>query len=129
MTIPADPRAIPTVTDGVMQVLVDKKWSEERIMQVELALQEALANAIRHGCKGDPSRQVQCVVNCDTEGEVVIVVRDPGAGFDATTVPDPLAGENVLKSSGRGIFLINQLMDEVAFKDGGRELRMRKRNS
>jgi serine/threonine-protein kinase RsbW len=112
-----------------MQVLVDKKWSEERIMQVELALQEALANAIRHGCKGDPARQVQCVVNCDTEGEVVIVVRDPGSGFDAATVPDPLAGENVLKSSGRGIFLINQLMDEVAFKDGGRELRMRKRNS
>ena len=86
MMIPADPRAIPTVTDGVMQVLVDKKWPEERIMQVELALQEALANAIRHGCKGDPSRQVQCVVNCDTDGEVVIVVRDPGTGFDATHV-------------------------------------------
>ena len=128
MTIPADPRAIPTVTDGVMQVLLDKKWSEERIMQVELALQEALANAIRHGCRGDASRKVQCVVNCDTDGEVLIVVRDPGAGFDATLVPDPLAADNVLKSSGRGIFLINQLMDEVAFKDGGRELQMRKRN-
>jgi len=128
MTIPADPRAIPTVTDGVMQVLIDKKWSEERIMQVELALQEALSNAIRHGCKGDPTRQVQCVVNCDTDGEVVLVVRDPGTGFDATLVPDPLVGDNVLKSSGRGIFLINQLMDEVAFKDGGRELQMRKRH-
>ena len=128
MTIPADPRAIPTVTDGVMQMLQGKKWSEERIMQVELALQEALANAVRHGCRGDSSRQVQCVVNCDTDSEVLIVVRDPGSGFDATTVPNPLAGENVLKSSGRGIFLINQLMDEVAFKDGGRELQMRKRN-
>jgi anti-sigma regulatory factor (Ser/Thr protein kinase) len=127
MVIPAEPRAIPTVTDGVMQVLTDKKWPDERIMQVELALQEALANAIRHGCKGDPSRKVQCIVNCDTSGEIVIVVRDPGSGFDATAVPDPLAGENVLKSSGRGIFLINQLMDEVAFRDGGRELRMRKR--
>jgi anti-sigma regulatory factor (Ser/Thr protein kinase) len=128
MTIPADPRAIPTVTDGVMQVLVDKRWSDERVMQVELALQEALANAIRHGCKGDSSRQVQCVVNCHTDGEVLIVVRDPGTGFNPTTVPDPLAGDNVLKSSGRGIFLINQLMDEVAFGDGGRELRMRKKN-
>jgi serine/threonine-protein kinase RsbW len=111
-----------------MQVLLDKKWPEERIMQVELALQEALANAIRHGCKGDASREVQCVVNCDSDGEVVIVVRDPGAGFDAATVPDPLAGENVLKSSGRGVFLINQLMDEVAFKDGGREVQMRKKS-
>ena len=114
MTIPADPRAIPTVTDGVMQV--------------ELALQEALANAIRHGCKGDRSRQVQCSVSCDTDDEVLIVVRDPGSGFDATAIADPLKGENVMKSSGRGIFLINQLMDEVAFKDGGRELQMRKKS-
>ena len=67
---------------------VDKKWSEERIMQVELALQEALANAIRHGCKGDPTRQVQCVVNCDTDGEVVIVVRDPGPA--STRRPCPI---------------------------------------
>lgn len=98
-------------------------------MQVELALQEALANAIRHGCKGDASRQVQCVVTYDTGGEVLIVVRDPGSGFDAATVPNPLAGENVFKPTGRGIFLINQLMDEVAFADGGREVRMRKRNA
>jgi anti-sigma regulatory factor (Ser/Thr protein kinase) len=129
MVIPADPLAIPKVTDGVMQVLHEKNWPEDRIIQVELALQEALANAIRHGCKGDRSRQVQCIVNCHSDGEVLIVVRDPGTGFDATTVPDPLACENVLKSSGRGIFLINQLMDEVAFKDGGRELQMRKRSA
>jgi anti-sigma regulatory factor (Ser/Thr protein kinase) len=127
MTIPADPRKIPTVTDGVMQMLQDKHWPEPRVIEVELALQEALANAIRHGCKGDPSRQVQCVVTCDTDEELLIVVRDPGTGFDAGTVPDPLAGDNILKSSGRGIFLINQLMDEVAFGDGGRELQMRKR--
>ena len=129
MTIPADPRAIPTVTDGVLQVLQDKNWPEERIIEVELALQEALANAIRHGCKGDVTRQVQCVVNCDGPQEIVIVVRDPGTGFDATKVPDPLEGENVLKSSGRGVFLINQLMDEVAFNDGGREVQMRKRSA
>ena len=128
MTIPADPREIPTVTDGVMQVLQDRGWPEQRIIEVELALQEALANAIRHGCKGDPSRSVQCVVTVDDNGEALIVVRDPGSGFDATTIPDPLQGENILKSSGRGIFLINQLMDEVDFKDGGRELQMRKRN-
>jgi anti-sigma regulatory factor (Ser/Thr protein kinase) len=127
MTIPADPRQIPTVTDGVVQVLQDRRWPETRIIEVELALQEALANAIRHGCKGDPSRQVQCVVTCDAEDELLIVVRDPGTGFDAAAVPDPLHGDNILKSSGRGIFLINQLMDEVAFGDGGRELQMRKR--
>jgi serine/threonine-protein kinase RsbW len=58
---------------------------------------------------------------------VLIVVRDPGPGFEVAGVPDPLDGTNLLKGSGRGIFLINQLMDEVRFADGGRELHMRKR--
>jgi anti-sigma regulatory factor (Ser/Thr protein kinase) len=127
MTIPADPAAIPTVTDGVVQVLQQKHWPEDDIMAVELALQEAVANAIRHGCKGDPTKQLQCAVTCDEAGEIVITVRDPGTGFDPSNVADPLDPANVLKASGRGIFLINGLMDDVRFADGGREVQMRKK--
>jgi anti-sigma regulatory factor (Ser/Thr protein kinase) len=127
MIIPADPRAIPTVIDGVSQMLHQKHWAEEEIMAVELALQEAVANAIRHGCRNDPTKHLQCMVTCDEAGEVMIVVRDPGSGFDHTSVANPLDPENMLKPSGRGIFLINGLMDEVDFTDGGRELQMRKR--
>lgn len=127
MTIPADPRAIPKVTDGVTQVLNEKGWSEHDIMAVELALQEAVANAIRHGCGGDASKQLECSVNCEDSGEVVITVRDPGNGFDPQAVPNPLDPDNILKPGGRGIFLINGLMDEVQYADGGRELQMRKR--
>jgi len=127
MTIPADPSQIPTISAGVMQMLAEKEWPENDMMRVELALEEALANAIRHGCCGDPAKRLQCCVTIDDRGEVVIVVRDPGKGFDPGVVPDPLAPENVLKPSGRGVFLINQLMDEVSFADGGREVRMRKR--
>lgn len=127
MVIPADPTAIPTVTDGVAQMLTDKQWPQDRIMEVELALQEALTNAIRHGCKGDASRQVQCWVTCDDEGEVLIGVRDPGTGFEPAAVANPLEPQNMLKPSGRGVFLINQLMDDVQFRDGGREVQMRKR--
>lgn len=127
MTIPADPSQIPTISAGVMQMLSEKKWPENDMMRVELALEEALANAIRHGCCDDPTKQLQCCVTIDDRGEVVIVVRDPGKGFDPGGVPDPLAPENVLKPSGRGVYLINQLMDEVSFADGGREVRMRKR--
>lgn len=127
VTIPADPAAIPIVTDGVTQVLEEKRWPEDDIMAVELALQEAVANAIRHGCRGDQSKQLQCSVTCDESGQVVITVRDPGAGFDPHAVPDPLHPQNLLKSSGRGIFLINGLMDEVQFADGGREVQMKKR--
>jgi anti-sigma regulatory factor (Ser/Thr protein kinase) len=127
MVIPADPAAIAEVTDGVMGVLRNKAWPEDKAIEVELALQEALANAIRHGCKGDRSKRIQCCVTNDESGEVVIVIRDPGTGFDLASVPSPVEGENIFKPSGRGIYLINELMDEVRFADEGREIRMRKR--
>jgi anti-sigma regulatory factor (Ser/Thr protein kinase) len=128
MVVPADPAAIPKVTDGVVHMLTEKHWSEAEIMRVELALQEALANAIRHGCRNDVTQQVQCIVTIDGANEITIVVRDPGTGFDPKALPDPLAEENLLKSRGRGVFLINELMDDVAFSDGGRQVEMRRRN-
>lgn len=66
MTIPADPASIPTISAGVTQMLTDKGWSETEVMRVELALEEALANAIRHGCGGDRSQHLQCIVTIDT---------------------------------------------------------------
>jgi anti-sigma regulatory factor (Ser/Thr protein kinase) len=129
MTIPADPTAIPAVTEGVNAMLSQKGWPEEQVMAIELALQEAVANGIRHGCRGDATKQVQCSVTIDASGEVLIVVRDPGHGFDPAGVANPLAPENMLKPSGRGIFLINGLMDDVQYADGGRELQMKKRKA
>lgn len=129
LVIPASPASIPKVSEGVRQLLQGKGWTDEELMPVELALDEALANAIRHGCKNDASKQVQCVVTADANGELVIVVRDPGPGFDVAAVPNPLQEANLLKPSGRGVFLINQLMDRVEFGDGGRELLMRKRRA
>jgi serine/threonine-protein kinase RsbW len=126
LVIPATASAIPAVTLDVVHLLENHDWSEEEILKVDLALQEALANGIRHGCQGDPTKHVQCSVTCDESGDLMIVVRDEGAGFDVTTVPDPLADANLFKPSGRGVFLINQLMDEVDFADGGREVRMRR---
>src|SRR5687768_1723463 len=127
LVIPATPSAIPAVTGDVVHLLESYDWSEDEILKVDLALQEALANGIRHGCKGDPTKFIQCLVSTDAAGDLMIVVRDPGPGFDPTQVADPLTAENILKSSGRGVFLINQLMDEVAFRDGGREVQMWKR--
>lgn len=130
LTLPAVPSSIHKVSEGITQMLAGKGWGEEEIIKIDLALQEALANGIRHGCKGDPTKFIQCVVSTDTAtGELVIVVRDPGPGFDPAKVADPLEKGNLLKSSGRGVFLINQLMDDVAFADGGRELQMRKRKA
>jgi anti-sigma regulatory factor (Ser/Thr protein kinase) len=127
IVIPADLASMMKVSNGVNQLLENKRWPDDEVMKVELALQEALSNAIRHGCKGDPSKQVQCCVTFDEAGDIVIVVRDPGAGFDVSAVPDPLEGANILKPSGRGVFLINQMMDTVEYAEQGRQVLMRKR--
>jgi anti-sigma regulatory factor (Ser/Thr protein kinase) len=129
LTVPAMPSAIPRITDGVTAVLRRKGWSEDDVMAVELSLQEAIANAIRHGCGNDQTKEVQCCVTVDGSGEVVIVVRDPGTGFDPAQIPNPLAPDNLFKASGRGVFLINGLMDQVEYSDGGREVQMRKKKA
>jgi anti-sigma regulatory factor (Ser/Thr protein kinase) len=129
IVIPADPAAMEKVTGGLNEILKSKQWPEQEMLEVDLAVQEALANAIRHGCKNDPSKLVQCCVSFDQAGELVIVVKDPGPGFDPAAVPDPLQGANLFKGSGRGVFMINQLMDTVEFAEGGRQVEMRKRTS
>lgn len=126
ITIPADPNAINGVVDGAMQIARQMKCGEGNEFQIELALREALANAIVHGCNNDPNKKIECCVACTEASDIVIVVRDPGAGFDLNQVRNPLATENLHSDHGRGIYLINQLMDEVSFERNGAEIRMRK---
>lgn len=127
MTIPAEPEAVARVSAGVRALLARHGWPEQDVVKVELSVQEALANAIKHGCGGDPNKQVQCVVTFEPRGEVVVLVRDPGPGFDPEMVPSPLEGKNLFKASGRGVFLINELMDTVEYTHEGRQVEMRKR--
>jgi anti-sigma regulatory factor (Ser/Thr protein kinase) len=126
MTISADPNAISGVVDGVLQIAREMKCAEGNEYHLELALREALANAIIHGCNNDPTKKVECCVVCTEASDVMIVVRDPGEGFTPQSVPSPLAAENLHSDHGRGIYLINQLMDEVSFARNGAEIRMRK---
>lgn len=95
--------------------------------EVETALREALSNAVRHGCRSDPSRSVVLVAEFDPERGIEMVVRDPGPGFDPSQIPSPTAGHHLMRSHGRGLYLIRQLMDEVDFSPRGNEIRMRKR--
>jgi anti-sigma regulatory factor (Ser/Thr protein kinase) len=126
VTISADPDAISGVVDGVLQIAREMKCAEGNEYQIELALREALANAIVHGCNNDPTKKVECCVACNEASDIVIVVRDPGQGFAPSAIPNPLAAENLHSSHGRGIYLIDQLMDEVSFDRNGAEIRMRK---
>jgi serine/threonine-protein kinase RsbW len=128
LLIPAEVAAIEKVSGAVNEILLGKQWSVEEVMEVELALQEALANAIRHGCRNDGTKLVDCRVTL-TGGELAIIVRDPGPGFDVKAVADPLEHANLFKRGGRGVFLINRLMDAVEYTDGGRRVVMRKRRA
>jgi serine/threonine-protein kinase RsbW len=127
VTIPADPAEISGLVDRVSRELEERHWRDDDVMAVQLALTEAVANAIRHGCGGDINQRVECSVGCGAYDEVLLIVRDSGSGFDPNGVPDPLDPSNTFKPSGRGIFLMRVLMDHVAFVNGGREVRMRKR--
>ena len=125
-TINADVRAIRPIVSGVMQIVTEMKCAAGKEHEIDLALQEALANAIIHGCGNDPSKTVEFCVACDESRGMLIVVRDPGPGFDPASIPDPTIGKNIFSEHGRGIFLVNQLMDEVHFERGGTEIHMRK---
>jgi serine/threonine-protein kinase RsbW len=126
-TIPADVDAVSPVVNGVMKLVEKMDCAAGKEVEVETALREALVNAIVHGCGNDPSKQVQFCVACDEDRGMLIVVRNPGEGFDPDSIPNPTIGQNIYQSHGRGIFLINQLMDEVRFERGGTEIRMVKR--
>jgi len=127
VTLSADHAAVDPVVRSVMNVVREMNCAPGREDDIELALTEALANAVVHGANNDPSKIIECDVACDQKHGMLIVVRDPGLGFDPSKIADPCHGENIYSNHGRGIYLINQLMDEVQFHKNGTEIRMRKK--
>jgi serine/threonine-protein kinase RsbW len=127
VTLAADRAAIDPVVQSIIEVVRSTQCATGKEDAIELALSEALANAVVHGAKGDPKKIVECDVMCDESRGLLIVVRDPGPGFDPTKIPSPLVGQNIYSNHGRGIFLINELMDSVEFRNNGKEIHMLKR--
>jgi serine/threonine-protein kinase RsbW len=105
---------------------------DESLHWTAMAVRESVINAITHGNGGDPSKLVFIDYGATPEeapASFVVRVRDQGQGFDPGRLTDPLTPENVLKSGGRGIFLIRKFMDDVSLqraRDGGMEVRMLK---
>jgi serine/threonine-protein kinase RsbW len=106
---------------------------DDALHWVGVAVRESVINAIKHGNRDDEQKHVYVeftpLSNSSAAG-IAIRVRDEGPGFDPDSIPDPLAPENVLKSSGRGIFIIRTFMDEMVLQrapEGGMEVVMVKR--
>jgi serine/threonine-protein kinase RsbW len=124
VTFKADINAISPIADSVLKTAHRMGCGQGHEAKIEIAIREALANAIKHGAGGDASKQVRCCVACDESRGMLIVVSDPGRGFDPATVPSPFAGEQLYSEHGRGLYFINQLMDQVWFSGGGTQIHM-----
>ena len=111
------------ISKAINELQEEFPLNEDDVFQLRLALEESLTNAIKHGNKLDPNLKVN--VSIISQGDrLTIEVKDEGQGFDFNSVPDPTIKENVLMPSGRGVFLMRKIMDEVSFLDGGRRVRM-----
>jgi serine/threonine-protein kinase RsbW len=124
-SLPSEVSAISPFVDGLMLLLSECGCVAEGESGVEIALREALANAIIHGNYENPGKHVHVRCRCEPS-EISIAVKDEGEGFDVTKIADPTAPENTGSVHGRGIYLMKALMDEVRFEEGGVAVHMRK---
>ena len=122
---PVTKTVIPSVMSEmvpVQQAIIDEVethgYTKEAVFAIRLALEEALANAIRHGNDGDPEKQV-IVESSVTEERLWVRITDEGYGFDPNKVEDPTLDENLCRSHGRGVMLMRAYMTEVHYTDRG----------
>jgi serine/threonine-protein kinase RsbW len=124
-SLPSEVKVISPFVDKLMPLLRNCGCVPEDDSNVEVALREALANAIIHGNHENRRKRVHVACRCEPD-EVLIAVKDEGKGFDVNNVPDPTAPENIESLHGRGIHVMKALMDEVRFEEGGAVVHMRK---
>lgn len=119
-----------TLMNSVLEYLLDRvaKLGLIKIEQSNLfvALDEAFVNAVKHGNRNDPSKLLRVTAELSAH-EAIFTVEDEGDGFDVREIPDPRDPANLFKSSGRGVLLIYNIMDEVEYSERGNRLKMVKR--
>jgi serine/threonine-protein kinase RsbW len=128
-SLPSEIAAISPFVDQLMRFVLKFRRADGSESDIEMAVHEALANAVIHGNGGSCCKRVFVICRCYLDGEVSITVRDEGRGFDSSALPDPTSSGSLLFTHGRGIYLIKALMDEVCFEEGGAVVMMRKKSN
>lgn len=120
--------SVSEVEAAAEKLAAEAGLDEDERFRLTMAVREAVVNAVLHGNDYDPSKQITASFE-NTGKSLVISIADEGKGLDPDTLPDPLAPENLLRGTGRGIFLIRSFMDEVHFRQlhPGTELTLVKR--
>jgi len=111
-TLDSTLETVDNAEQAASRIALEAGFGDDEVMQISMAVREAAVNAVLHGNAYDPGKKVNLEFE-RTERDLVITIRDQGKGLDLSKIPDPLAPENLLKTSGRGIFLIRSFMDEV----------------
>ena len=124
--IPSQNKYAKEVSSKILKALSPRKIGEDRAFDIKLCVEEAVRNAILHGNNSKRDLFVK-VRYWFSGGNITIEVEDKGKGYIPELVPDPTKGENIMKGSGRGVYLIKRLMDMVEFNDKGNKIRMVKR--
>jgi serine/threonine-protein kinase RsbW len=124
-SVPSEIAAISPFVDKLMPLIIKCRCIPGNESDLEVALREALANAIIHGNHNDPRKHIHVSCRCELD-EVSISVRDEGSGFDLNEVADPTSPESIQSDHGRGIYMMKALMDEVRFEEAGTVVYMRK---
>jgi serine/threonine-protein kinase RsbW len=114
VTLPAIPASIEHLDHITRELTVAAGLDSSAAKELRIAVHEAAANAIQHGCRNSSALHFEAHFEIGPEG-ISIRLRDPGRGFDSSLVLDPLAPENLLLPNGRGLFILRSLVDEVHF--------------
>ncbi len=131
LTLPSRVEAIDEAATAVAGLVTRLGIAEEDAFGIDMAVREALANAVIHGNKLDETKIVEINVKCSLDS-LEISVHDQGQGFNPDTISDPTKEENILKTSGRGVFFMRNFFDEVDWSsspEGGTTVRMIKKRA
>ncbi len=129
LVLPSRIEAVADAAAAAAKVVNRSQLGDEAAFGVDMAVREAVTNAVLHGNLQDEAKSVEVVFTTSSDG-LEITVRDHGSGFNPTSVPDPTEAQNILKTSGRGMLFMRTFMDEVEWTKhpaGGTVVRMLKR--
>ena len=126
--VPSDPDVCSKIIGVLLDNLEKYKWTNKDTFGIHMAMEEAVMNAIRHGNKCAPDKEVHVLIEIKKD-RFYAKITDQGDGFDPTLLPDPTADNNLEKTSGRGVMLMNNFVEEVVYNDKGNSVELKKKKA
>lgn len=125
--IPSTFEALDEVVDTLLILAREMKCKDKELDEIELAMREALANAIIHGNRQNPGKRVAVRAFCQPDRGMLLVIDDEGSGYNPGEVPNPIGAQCLLETHGRGLFMMRRVMDRVRISRKGTRITMLKR--